>query len=360
MRSAPRRVARFAGLAAMSVLTALGAARAATYLVMPDGSGDLPTIQAAVQAAAPGDEILLGDGVFRGLGNRDVDLGGKALAIRSRSGQAGACVIDCQGSDVEPHRAFVCTPGLGGSSTFEALTITGGHVFGAAPAGCGGALRITGETAPAILDCVFEGCRATVGGAVYAAEAGPRFARCVFRGNAAVLGGGALAFAGGAHPTIEDCTFIANQADQGGGITAEWSMVTVSGCTFVRNRAWTGSGISAWLATLVVLERTILAFSALGRPVDCEDSTLWIECCDAYGNDVGDWIGCLGGYLGEDGNICADPLFCDLAGEDLRLDAGSPCLPSGECGRMGAWPVGCGGTPATVTSWGGLKARYRD
>ena len=52
---------------------------AATYLVNPDGSGDYPTIQAAINASSNGDIIELGDGVFTGPDNRNLDYGGRAI-----------------------------------------------------------------------------------------------------------------------------------------------------------------------------------------------------------------------------------------------------------------------------------------
>ena len=61
------------------------------------------------------------------------------------------------------------------------------------------------------------------------------------------------------------------------------------------------------------------------------------------------------------GNISADPLFCAPGEDDFRLQEGSPCAPdyNPDCGLIGAWPVGCGGTPTEETSWGSLKALYR-
>jgi hypothetical protein len=67
-------------------------------VIRPDGAGDFPNIQAGIDAAAVADTIELVDGVFTGDGNRDLDFGGTGLEVRSGSGVAGACVIDCGGS----------------------------------------------------------------------------------------------------------------------------------------------------------------------------------------------------------------------------------------------------------------------
>jgi hypothetical protein len=63
-----------------------------------------------------------------------------------------------------------------------------------------------------------------------------------------------------------------------------------------------------------------------------------------YGNAGGDWVGCIADQYGVNGNFSADPLFCDPTHDDFTLAATSPCAPEnspGECGLIGAWPVGC-------------------
>ncbi len=38
--------------------------------------GDYPTIQAGIDAAVNGDEVVVADGIYTGEGNRDIDFGG--------------------------------------------------------------------------------------------------------------------------------------------------------------------------------------------------------------------------------------------------------------------------------------------
>ena len=69
-------------------------------------------------------------------------------------------------------------------------------------------------------------------------------------------------------------------------------------------------------------------------------------CCDLYGNAEGDVAG-LDDPVGSDGNISANPLFCEIDAPDLPnvgLAQDSPCLPENkDCGvLMGAWGQGCG------------------
>jgi hypothetical protein len=113
-------------LTALSVLPA----RPATYLVNPEGTGDFPTIQAAVDAAENGDIILLADGVFSGDGNRDIGYRGKAITVRSESGNPEECIIDCGGSPEDFHRGFYFQAGELPSSRLEGLTIRNGVVGG--------------------------------------------------------------------------------------------------------------------------------------------------------------------------------------------------------------------------------------
>lgn len=113
----------------------------------------------------------------------------------------------------------------------------------------------------------------------------------------------------------------------------------------------------------ILIENTIIAFSSSGEAImGCRFVTL--SCCDLYGNAGGDWVGIIADQYGISGNICEDPLFCDPANEDFTIQCDSPCAPftppNVECHLIGAWPIGCGGTPVTSTTWGGIKAMFKE
>ena len=115
------------GLAALALVAA--PAGAATYTVEPDGSGDYPTIQAAVNAATHGDVIELGDGVFTGPGNHSITFGGRRVTVRSRSGDPAACTINLQGSVSNSVRAFSFSA-EGPQTVIRGITIARGYICG--------------------------------------------------------------------------------------------------------------------------------------------------------------------------------------------------------------------------------------
>jgi len=299
-------------------------ALAATLIVMPDGSGPFPTIEAAISAAANGDTVALGDGIFRGAGNRDNDFGGhKGLTIRSQSGNPRTCIVDCQGNQADPHRGFQILDG-DAAARLEGVTITNGYGPGhwdereeeTGEESTGGAILCDSETDLRIYNCVFHNNSADVGGAIAAYEISrPRIVACIFSNNTATFGGGV--YSQGASPELRSCTFFGNAATQGAGL-------------------YRGSFGS------IDVEHTIVAFSTQGGAAYCTEGAfcIWATCSDVYGNVGGDWTGGIGGQ----DNLSADPLFCDAAAGDFTLAEASPCAPAHSpagCGLIGAEPVGC-------------------
>jgi hypothetical protein len=286
------------------------------YVVNPDGTGDLPTIQAAVDACVDGDVIDLTDGVFAGAENRDIDFRGKAIIVRSQCGDPAACIIDCEGSAEDPHRGFCFHSGETSQSVVQGVTITGGYAPG--PSHCGGAVYCDGSS--------------------------PSFVECVLTSNAAERGGG-MGCGDLSSPTLAYCSLALNAADYGGALSCNFSMVTLDHCTLYGNIANgllpAGAGIECGSYASLELENTIIAFSERGQAVRCDGSAeATLTCCDVYGNADGDWVGCIADQHGGNGNFSADPCFCDPENGDYQLWNFSPCMQEA-CGQIGAWPIGC-------------------
>ena len=58
--------------------------------------GDYPTIQEGIDAAVDGDEVVVADGTWTGVGNTNLDFGGRLITVRSDSGDPALCIIDCE------------------------------------------------------------------------------------------------------------------------------------------------------------------------------------------------------------------------------------------------------------------------
>lgn len=361
-----------------------------TIFVAPDGSGDYPTIQSAVDAAVDGDRITLGDGIFLGDENREIEYLGKAITICSLSSNPEACLVDCE----EMGRGFLFVAGEGPSSVLEGISV----IRGSAPGpwntedGVGGAIVCLMGTSPTIRDCVFEENFANYWGGAIAMTHGasPRISDCLFRENWSAGWGGALGAVADTKPAISNCRFEGNSAEmRAGAIFLGFSAAPmISSCTFDRNTAFSGGAVECQtnaaprftsctfsgnvvssLASAVLvgpgcsahLEATILAFGSRGAAIECTGGGVAnLICCDVYGNEGGDWAGCIEGQHGVDGNISADPFFCDPGEGDLQLREDSPCSAQNNpvCGQIGAWPVGCGATSAVSTTWGGIKITW--
>lgn len=288
----------------------------ALHTVTPYGTGDYPTIQDAIDVASEGDAIELTDGIYTGIGNRDLDFGGKAITIRSRNGDPDLCVIDCQGGPGDDHRAFRFRSGEGPLSLVQGITIAGGYVD------------------------------VHSGGGVWCSDgSSPTFEHCILRDNHAGASGGAVYCSSGSDPTFGYCTFYNNSAENGGAILCYGSEPSIENCTFAHNSAEShGAGVGIHSGSVMV-RNTIVAFSTSGEGVYCFSGSLTLECCDVYGNLDGDWVGCVAGQAGQDGNISENPLFCHPETGNYRLTDLSPCLPYSPpndlCDLVGAWPAEC-------------------
>jgi hypothetical protein len=185
-----------------------------TYVVDPHGTGDFPTIQAAVNAVQDGDVILLTDGLFTGDGNRDIDYHGKRITIRSQSGNPEACIVDCQASPNDQHRGFNFHSDETRSSVLEGVSIHDAYH--------------------------------SWGGGIRCSDCAPTIRRCIFYQNHGDGEGGGIYICDGSRLLLEDCLFLANDATSGGGISYCYGYgdtPEIVRCTFVSNSAVRGGGV---------------------------------------------------------------------------------------------------------------------
>ncbi len=179
--------------------------------------------------------------------------------------------------------------------------------------------------------------------------AGGTLRECVVMDNVAERGGGGVR-CGNPHEgstEITDCVIAGNYAwEAGGGIACVETLgISITGCTISGNRANEGGGAIASLGgARPIVENSILSFSLSGGSVLCDStSSVSLACSDVFGNEEGNWIGCIADQESLNGNFSLDPLFCDMYGDDFTLCANSPCLPvSRDCTELiGALGQGC-------------------
>ncbi len=175
---------------------------------------------------------------------------------------------------------------------------------------------------------------------------------------------------------VEGCRFIGNNAAQGVVGVSE-SSVTFRNSWFSNPSSYYDTDLWVWSGDVELIgctfgpsgqQLTVLPGAsvslnrcAFGAPadirVDAAPSVVSVTCSVFHGSG-----GELAAFIGQDGNLSADPLFCDPDAEDFRLQWGSPCLPaqSGDCGTIGAFGFGgCNSVSVERESWARVKARYR-
>lgn len=248
--------------------------------------GDWPTIQAAIDTAQNGDTVLVGDGIYSGDGNHNLDLLGKPIVLTSENGPAHT-IIDCNGSPDSHHRGFYLAGGEDSTTIIDGFTIRNGY--------------------------------ASSGGAIYGLSSSPSIRNCVFQHNTSSTSGGAIRLKGSSS-RIENCTFVANSSSTGGALFSIGS-------------------------DHPLLENCIIAFSLDGAAIAFSGGSgePTMICCNLFGNAGGDWVGSIADQASALGNMSLDPLFCDTLDADYRIEPNSPCATDNNaCGiLLGALGVGC-------------------
>jgi hypothetical protein len=268
--------------------------QARVITVDDDEPADFNTIQAAIDDSNDGDTIIVADGIYTGNGNRDIDFRKydhglppgptRAITVRSANGP-GNCIIDCNGTESDPHGGFRFENGEDSNSVIMGFTIINGF------ARCE-------SFAPPFAVCEY------LGGAIYCWRSSPTISNCIISGNTARYGGGIACYKG--NPTVSNCIFVGNCASDGGGMgILNGSDAKIINCTFSGNVAYhVGGGI---------LNGSIMGQVEPEQPklINC---ILWGNSPDeinvSNGTPVITYSNVVGGWAG-DGNIDVDPCFIE-------------------------------------------------
>jgi len=255
-------------------LCAVSAAMADTHYVSPSGCNASPyttweaaawMIQDAVDVAASGDEVLVGDGIYSngehiayGMTNRVVAT--NAITVRSVNGPASTVIAGRGPCGTNAIRCVV----LGNNAFLSGFTITNGNTFTGKDGGGVFANTLSGT----ISNCIVRNCSADSGGGgtyrIYAYN-------CLFFSNTAYYGGAAY------NGELRGCTISNNAGTFGGGTYyALISNCIVYGCTAQIGGGADGGTISA--STLYGNQATSYYGGASCQAV--------IDRCEIYSNSA--------------------------------------------------------------------------
>ncbi len=107
----------------------------------------------------------------------------------------------------------------------------------------GGGVLSAQHSNATLTNCVFLGNHAATGGGMFNSDdSSPGLTNCTFEQNIAAVEGGGLGATGTNAYWLSGCTFTANVANWGGGMSSRGGAPTLTACTFADNSATYGGG----------------------------------------------------------------------------------------------------------------------
>lgn len=305
---------------------------------------EYPTIQAAIDAAATGDTVLIAPGIYSGEGNHDISFRGKAITVRSVDpndvSAVNSTIIDCGGNS----SGFNFGSGEDVNSVLDGLTITNSYCA----IGCGnsgGTIRKCNLVGNADCGIYAQGdwsskslniinCRITdngyashgSGGVVidygmtvtivgcdisrnvskhYYEEGGGIYyggwydwsvdcpaltvVDCNISNNSARWRGGGIYINEGTSVVIDNCRILNNQADYGGGIVSDGGVAKVTNSVIAGNVAHReGGGV---YGSIDISDSIVVANSSQGNGGGLYLYSIKVQGCTIVSNVAGGWGG---------------------------------------------------------------------
>lgn len=391
-------------------------ANARTWNVFNDGSGDAPTIQAAVDSTAPGDTVLVGPGTYvEGVhATHTISLigtGGASVTTVDRNGEPGSCISlnapgGVSGCLIEGFRLVgTIWDDLGGNGWYG-VSAGGGTTFrdcefetmyGASVIGFTSFLACTFRRSSGIRfypygdlrieDCLFEENVVQDLGSIVqidclnggCPDSDVLVLNSTFRANETwtlpVVTYTCPLVPGGLRLTVEGCLFEGNTGRAVGhsfqGVSRgcgdpDYAVVDIRNNTIARTIGPALGDSLGFLSESFPLPETVTLHANVltgnGGGVILRNGGLGadVTCNLVWGNGV-DWIGAPD-PTGTNGNLSEPPKYCDADGGNYMVAANSPLLPANNgCGVLiGAFGEGCGAVAVEASSWGRIKGLYRE
>ncbi len=217
------------------------------------------------------------------------------------------------GGSLNLHRVEISNNSNLPTSTF----MNGAGVYATAAAVDMDSLMVSGNNANAGGGAVFSGCDMV------------QVNHSAFVGNSGQFFGGALYFQNSTNGAVNHNTILENSSvmSGGAGLYVQGESPDISSNIIAYNTG--GSSFANGVA--------VIAPPAL------------LNCNDVFSNEGTNYSG-IDDPTGSDGNISADPEFCDMAEGNYNVGSDSPCHAdnSGGCGLIGAFGDGCGGDLSPV------------
>jgi hypothetical protein len=395
-------------------------AQARTWNILEDGSGDAPNIQAGIDSGAVGDTVLVHPGTYpetidfqgkdivvrssagpqstildaTGLGISVVSFGSGASRAATLEGLTithgvrGVLVLNSSASLIGNIITENGPAQNGGGVWFAAddqITrsplVQGNTITNNESNNLAGGLGFLQRMVPEVLDnyIMDNHARNGDGGGIYYRSFDDG---AVIRGNIVVSnvagdhGGGIyVALLGQPPPALQveiSWNLVANNIAHGSDITG----ISGGGIHLIETDAWVhhntivgnegggtpttlGGGIGVERIGSPLIEKNIIAVTTQGGGVNCVGgATPLLRNNLAWQNIGGDGVGECSTWWQSNGNIIADPNFCDAGNGDYSLAQNSPAI-THLAGPLGAIPVpGCGPVDVRSTTWGSIKAKY--
>ena len=240
-----------AALAALMLLAFAGPSWAAVYTVTYAGYGENITYTVDGGPSQTGTLSGLVNGLVSG-GDNTVNVGkgtytlGTSLKLQAGvkliGAGAGATILDGGSA----RRVIECTANSANKddTVLDGFTITNGKAPGSGSQARGGGMRVTSGASPTITNCTFTSNTADDrGGGMDIDSSNPTVTNCTFSDNTAKNSGGVRI--NNSSSTLTNCTFAGNKATNGdaGGLHISGNGdPTIASCTFMSNEARGNNG----------------------------------------------------------------------------------------------------------------------